>query len=79
MRWILGQRPPKNPKGWIGQDGDNELGVVDPLAWFVHDKRAGAGGGECTHLRAGGLCGAAGGGAMLRDSRGRKKPNWGHG
>ena len=29
MRWIFGQRPPKNPRGWIVRDGDNELGVVD--------------------------------------------------
>ena len=30
MRWIFGQRPPKNPRGWIVRDGDNEPGVVDP-------------------------------------------------
>ena len=29
MRWIFGQRPPKNPQGWIVRDRDNELGVVD--------------------------------------------------
>ena len=29
MRWIFGPRPPKNPRGWIVRDGDNELGVVD--------------------------------------------------
>ena len=30
MRWIFAQRPPKNPRGWIVRDGDNEPGVVDP-------------------------------------------------
>ena len=29
MRWIFGQRPPKNPRGWTVRDGDKELGVVD--------------------------------------------------
>ena len=29
MRWIFGHRPPKNPRGWIVRDGDNELGIVD--------------------------------------------------
>ena len=29
MRWIFGQRPPKNPQGWIVRDGDEKLGIVD--------------------------------------------------
>ncbi len=29
MRWIFGHRPPKNPRGWIVRDGDNQLGIVD--------------------------------------------------